>query len=234
MKELLVIGMLSTAFVYVSGKYGVWEKLEKTAETVHNYEYKSLELAKRVRILEKQNNDLKLSLAKVIAEKEHLAMATKKAGRKIASIPEAKEGDLVNYEIYKWSPEKLLGVGEKELHFKHYEKSAQFLNTLIEKFPKHKIITDKVLFQAGIAAFESRNHYDWSEKHFGMLVSKYPNSKLYRGAKLWLGLSQFYQGDQKKFMATVEEFRNKYRNTKEWKVLSRYYEDLAFNYNDKK
>ena len=234
MKELLAIGILSTAFIYVSGKYGLWDEFKQTADTVHNYEYKSLALAKKVRMLEKQNNDLRVSLAKSNAEKEHYAMASKKVGRKIASIPEEKEGDLVDYDIYKWSPEKLLGVGEKELHFKHYEKSAQFFYTLIEKFPKHKIINDKVLFQAGIAAFESRNHYDWSANHFGKLVKTYPESGLYRGAKLWLGLSQFYNGDQKKFMATVEEFRDKYRNTKEWKVLSRYYEDLAFNYNDKK
>ena len=234
MKELLAIGLLSTVFLYAAGRYGLWEDFDRTAQKVHNYEYKSLALAKKVRLLEKKNNDLKAELAKVTAEKEHLAMAGKKTGRTIASIPHSHEGDLVNYDIYKWSPEKLLGVGEKELHFKHYEKSAQFFNTLLEKFPNHKIVTDKVLFQAGIAAFESRKHYNWSAKYFGQLVAKYPSSKLYRGAKLWLGLSQFYQGDQQKFMATVEEFRSKYRNTKEWKVLSRYYEDIAFNYRTKK
>lgn len=234
MKELLAIGVLTTAFLYVCGGYGLWDEFSKTAKTVHNYEYKALELAQKVRMLEKQNNDLKASLAKVVAEKEHLAMAAKGKGRTIASIPTSEEGDLVNFEIYQWSPEKLLAVGEKELHFKHYEKSAQFFNTLLEKFPNHKIINDQVLFQAGIAAFESRKHYDWSANHFGKLVQHHPNSKLYRGAKLWLGLSQFYQGNHTQFMATVEEFRDKYRNTKEWKVLSRYYEDLAFNYKEKK
>ena len=61
-------------------------------------------------------------------------------------------------------------------------------------------------------------------------MKRYPRSSYRRGAKLWLALSHFHLGDEKKFMNTVDEFRRKYRNTKEWKVLSQYYEDLNLKY----
>lgn len=234
MKELFAIGVLSFIFLFTAGHYGLWDEFEQRAEVVHNYESKSLELAKKIRLLEKENNNLRAMIQKLKAEKEHLALSSSKTpGRGIASIPKPSVNDLVKYDVYKWSPEKLLGVGEKELHFKNYDKSAQFFNTLLEKFPRHQVVNDRVLFQAGVAAYETGKHYDWSEKHFKSLVKKYPKSDLYRGAKLWLALSHFYQGDHESFMKTVEEFRLKYRNTNEWKVLSRYYEDLAYKYKKK-
>jgi len=57
-------------------------------------------------------------------------------------------------------------------------------------------------------------------------------ANLVNRAKLWLALAQYNQGEHQKFLATVEEFRLKYRNTEEWKILSRYYEDI--NYKVKK
>lgn len=147
--------------------------------------------------------------------------------RAIASVPTVKAHDLVNYDVYKWTPEKLLAIGEKELHFKNYAKSAQFYQELITRFPIHQVVTDRVLFGAGVAAFES-NHYQWSETHFNRLVKDYPKSQFFRGAKLWMALSQYHQGENQKFLKTVEEFRLKYRNTEEWKILSRYYEDISY------
>ena len=155
---------------------------------------------------------------------------TGKQARTIASIPSKSANDLVNFELYKWTADKLLGVGKQALHFKKYDKSAQYYQALVKNYPKHKAINDKVLFEAGIAACESKLHYKWAQNHFSALVERYPKSKYHRGAKLWLGLSHFYQGDQEKFVATVDEFRKKYRNTKEWKVLSKYYEELNYKY----
>lgn len=66
------------------------------------------------------------------------------------------------------------------------------------------------------------------EKHLSSLVKTYPRSQFYRGAKLWLALTQYNMGDQQKFLKTVEEFRLKYRNTDEWKILSKYYEDINY------
>ena len=55
---------------------------------------------------------------------------------------------------------------------------------------------------------------------------KYPTSSYYRSAKLWVALTHMKLGDKQKFFATVEEFRKKYRNTNEWKILSAYYEKI--------
>jgi len=63
-------------------------------------------------------------------------------------------------------------------------------------------------------------------------VSKYPKSNFYRGAKLWMAMSEYNTGNHRKFASTVEEFRTKYRNTEEWKILSKYYEDI--NHKNKK
>jgi len=230
MKEFTTIAVLMSMFTWSVVQTGFWDDLHKRAQTVHNYEYKSLSLSKQVRNLKRENQELKAKLAVIESQKEHLAMSLQNRKRTIASIPKKKVDDLVNFELYKWTPEKLLGVGEKALHFKKYDKSAQYYNSLIQEYPQHKSINDNTLFEAGIAAYESKKHYDWAESHFSALIRKYPKSKYYRGAKLWLGLSQFHKGDHQKFMKTVEEFRSKYRNTQEWKVLSKYYEDLAYKY----
>ncbi len=230
MKEFTAIAVLTFIFSYTLGQFGFWSEFKHRAKTVHNYENRSLQLAKEVRLLKKENGSLKAEISKLTLEKEHLDMKLSNKHRTIASIPKKSADDLVNFEVFKWSAEKLLGIGEQNLHFKKYEKSAQYYNKLIQAYPKHKLINDQVLFEAGIAAYESEKHYGWAVNHFTKIVKKYPKSKLYRGAKLWLALSHYHQGDMKNFMGTVEEFRSKYRNTKEWKVLSKYYEDIAYKY----
>jgi|LULF01.1.fsa_nt_gb TolA-binding protein len=230
MKEFTFFCVLTFVFTYTVGHYGLWEDFQKRAETVHQYEYKALEFSKQLRYLKKENQQLKSKIAQLKAEKEHLQMQEKGSQRTIASIPKKNVNDLVNFDLYRWSAEKLLGVGAQALHFEKFDKSAQYYNALLKHYPSHELVNDKVLFEAGIAAYESKKHYDWAENHFSKIVKRYPRSKYYRGAKLWLALSHFYQGDQKKFVETVDEFRRKYRNTQEWKVLSRYYEDLNYKY----
>lgn len=192
------------------------------------YEKKALALAKENRELRAKVSDLAYKMNELESKNKYFASQVQGKSRSIASVPQMKADDLVNYDVYKWSPEKLLAIGEKELHFKNYEKSAQYYNELIDRFPKHQIVSDRVLFGAGVAAFETGKRYNWSEKHLSNLVKNHPKSEFYRGAKLWLALSQYQQGDHKKFLATVEEFRLKYRNTEEWKILSRYYEDIHY------
>lgn len=231
MKEFTLFCVLTFIFTYTAGQFGLWEDFKQRADVVHNYEYKALELSKKLRLAERENEDLKTEISRLKAEKEHLAMnTTQKTSRAIASVPTKIANDLVNFELYKWSADKLLGVGQQALHFKKYEKSAQYYHALISNYPKDKNVNDKVLFEAGVAAYESKEHYDWAQKHFNHLVVNYPDSKYQRGAKLWLALSHFYQGDQDKFVETVDEFRKKYRNTKEWQVLSKYYEELNYKY----
>lgn len=196
-----------------------WEKKYKQAE------FEKVQLKGRVSQLESEVALLSSQNKVLSAKTDH---TNDKSSRAIASIPQVQVDDMVQYDIYQWSPEKLLAIGEKELFFKNYKKSAQFYNEFLVRFPSHELVNDKVLFGAGVAAFETKDYYPWAEKHLSKLVKNYPQSQFYRGAKLWLALTQYNMGDQKKFLKTVEEFRLKYRNTEEWKILSKYYEDINY------
>jgi tetratricopeptide (TPR) repeat protein len=234
MKIFFLFSLLAFGYVFSLWKWGGLDKsvLAKWETQLH-YEKKALALAKENRLLLKTISDLQYEISQLKSKnKFYLSEVNNSKGSKperaIASIPKPSTNDLVNYEIYKWTPEKLLAIGEKEFHFKNYEKSAQFYDELISRFPKHELVNDRVLFGAGVAAFETGKRYDWSEKYLSRLVKDHPKSEFYRGAKLWLALSLYNQGDHEKFLKTVEEFRLKYRNTDEWKILSRYYEDISY------
>lgn len=239
MKIFFVFSIMSFGFVFGMWKYGGMDKTV-TAKWQAQYEFekKALALAKENRLLNAKMSELNFKISELEAKNKYLSAQAKAPAaangpkREIASVPKPNAEDLVSYDVYKWTPEKLLAIGEKELHFKNYEKSAQFYNELIYRFPKHELVSDRVLFGAGVAAFETGKRYDWSEMHLERLVKTYPKSEFYRGAKLWLALAQYNKGEHQKFLATVEEFRLKYRNTEEWKILSRYYEDI--NYKIKK
>ncbi|WPU64595.1 tetratricopeptide repeat protein [Peredibacter starrii] len=234
MKLFFVFLLLAFGYVFSLWKFGGMDKtVMAKLDAQLQYEKKALALAKENRLLQVQISDLKYQISQLESKNKYFASQAKAPAattpvRKIASVPKMDTNDLVNYEIYKWTPEKLLAIGEKELHFKNYEKSAQFYNELIVRHPKHEIVSDRVLFGAGVAAFETGKRYDWSEQHLERLVKNYPKSEFYRGAKLWLALAQYNQGEHQKFLKTVEEFRLKYRNTEEWKILSRYYEDISY------
>lgn len=236
MKLFFLFLILAFGYVFSLWKFGGMDKtVMAKLDAQLQYEKKALQLAKDNRLLQVQISDLKYQISQLESKNKYFASQAQSPAkalalpkREIASIPQSNTNDLVNYEIYKWTPEKLLAIGEKELHFKNYEKSAQFYNELIHRFPKHELVSDRVLFGAGVAAFETGKRYDWSEKHLDRLVKNYPKSEFYRGAKLWLALAQYNQGEHQKFLKTVEEFRLKYRNTEEWKILSRYYEDISY------
>lgn len=235
MKILFVFSLLAFGYVFSLWKWGGMDKtVLAKLDAQLQYEKKALALAKENRLLQMKISNLEFKVSELESKNKYFASQSQAKKevvapeRKIASIPQTNTNDLVNYEIYKWTPEKLLAIGEKEFHFKNYEKSAQFYNELINRFPKHELVSDRVLFGAGVAAFETGKRYDWSEKYLDRLVKSYPKSEFYRGAKLWLALSQYNQGEHKKFLVTVEEFRLKYRNTDEWKILSRYYEDISY------
>jgi hypothetical protein len=232
MKIFFVFSILAFGYVFALWKYGGMDKsVMKKWNGQYEYEKKALVLAKENRILSARLSDLQYKFSSLESKNKYLTAQISDGptnSRTIASIPKTNPADLVNFEVYKWTPDKLLAIGEKELHFKNYEKSAQFYNELIQRFPKHQLVSDRVLFGAGVAAFETGKRYDWTEKHLGRLVKNHPTSEFYRGAKLWLALAQYNQGEHQKFLATVEEFRLRYRNTEEWKILSRYYEDISY------
>jgi tetratricopeptide (TPR) repeat protein len=159
--------------------------------------------------------------------------------REVASIPshgqvkeEKEEKDFVEFKTYKWHAEDMEQIANKEFKEKHYEKAAQFYHSILENYPHFKGVNDEFYFKAGIASFETENHHEWTLDYFETLMTKYPTSQYFRSAKLWVALTHMKLGEKKKFFATVEEFRKKYRNTNEWKILSSYYEKIEEKTNE--
>lgn len=160
----------------------------------------------------------------VKATSSHAAPSRAVASVKPGSFDVKK--DLVEWKTYKWSADDMVKIADKEFKAKSFEKAAQFYTSLLNYYPDYKHLNDEFYFKAGISAYESGEHHEWTLKHFEALMQKYPTSQYYRSAKLWVALTHMKMGDKAKFFATVEEFRKKYRNTNEWKILSSYYENI--------
>src|SRR5688572_7545810 len=113
MKIFFVFCLLSFGFVFSLWKYGGMDQtvLAKWEKQLH-YEKKALTLARENRLLKAQISDLRYQLSQQESKQKFLA-AKGAPARQIASIPQSNPHDLVNYEIYKWTPEKLLAIGEK-------------------------------------------------------------------------------------------------------------------------
>ena len=204
----------------------------KKANKLAGYKKTSIFLAKENRLLKKELTALKFQINELKNKNEFLTLSNEnKVNRSIASItPVNPDNDLVEFHVYRWSPEQLLSTAKKSFQEKEFEKSAQFFQTLIYQFPRHQIITDEIYYKLGISSYESGKHLDWSENSFLKIVNNYPQSNFYRSAKLWNGLINLKQGNKKGFFLTVEEFRKKYRNTDEWKLISRHYDTIYKNY----
>jgi TolA-binding protein len=154
------------------------------------------------------------------------AVAPSRAIASIKAMPLEVKKDLVEYKTYKWSADDMMKIADKEFKDKNFEKAAQFYTSLVNYYPDYKKLDDEFYFKAGISAYESGEHHEWTIKHFSVLMEKWPTSQYYRSAKLWVALTHMKMGEKQKFFATVEEFRKKYRNTNEWKILSSYYEKI--------
>lgn len=247
--SILVLPLLASCSVDM-------QKIEQKAAMINHYEQVSLKLARENRELHAEVNRLEFEIEKLKQEKSYYetrAAASKGEhgdhevakhddavkeetghGRSIASVAPTKAPikDYVEFKTYKWHADDLLKIADKEFKNKNYEKAAQYYTSLVNNYPTNKNISDEFYFKAGIAAFESGDHHDWTLSHFEALMAKYPTSQYYRSAKLWVALTHMKLGDKKKFYATVEEFRKKYRNTNEWKILSSYYEKIEEKTNE--
>ncbi len=181
-------------------------------------------LHSEINTLKNKNHYLKIQLDKLNGK----GNSGKKMGaRTIASVrPVSPSNDLVKFDIYKWKPGQVLKVAETEFDQGHFKKSAQFFKAYADNFGDQPEYNDSFLFQAGIASFESKGHYDWAIAHFNKLIEDYPASKFFRGAKLWRAMAFLKIGKEEQFFRSVEEFRKKYRNTPEWKILSTHYEKI--------
>jgi len=230
---------LCLTFIISAGLLTSCESLDQFAEKmarIDRYEKVSLYLSKENRDLKAELSSAKNTLQVLKAETAYLKsqveqLKGKRAKRSLASVPEwKKKNDLVQFSVYKWTPKQMVSMAEKEFKSKNFEKSAQFYQEFIDQYPKSKKLNDQLLFQAGVAAFESKSHNEWAINHLENLVNLYPTSKYYRGAKLWMALTHLRTGKDDRFFATVEEFRKKYRNTDEWEILSHHYESIVQKY----
>jgi len=214
--------------------------VQQKIRIVNNFEVQALNLSRENRKLRTQVDQLQFQLQALEARNNFLQIKldktvdSKKIKRELASVAPAEielKNDQVRFDIYKWTSDQLVSIGETEMENKNYEKASQFFYVFVKKFgadaqrsdPKY----DSILFQAGVSAYESGDHYDWAIEHLTELTKKFPSSDYFRGAKLWLGMAQLRKGDKEAFYKVVEEFRIKYRNTSEWKILSAYYEDFV-------
>lgn len=212
------------------------DQVSERAREVQGYEKASLRLAKENRGLKAEINRLRYEIENLKSKNNFLQLKVQKMdgstkSREVSSVaPVAPENDLVRFSTYKWTPSQVLAIAENEFDKKNYEKAAQFFHSFAVNYPGHQDANDQFFYQAGVAAYESGDHDDWSLMHFEKLVENYPTSPYYRGAKLWMALTHLKQGEKEKFFNTVEEFRKKYRNTKEWKILSSHYEQIVQKY----
>ncbi|GAB4015811.1 MAG: hypothetical protein Fur0010_15190 [Bdellovibrio sp.] len=237
MKKILGLTTLflaSSSFVSCD----IMNKFEQKAAKINRYEQVSLALAKENRELKVEISQLKYEIESLKSKNNFLTLqldqknkpAEKIAERKVASTSPVDTSDLVQFDTYKWTPTQLLSIAEKEFEEKNFEKSSQYFKAFDKYYSSDKRIDDQFLFRAGMAAFESKKHYDWSLAYFDRIVADHPNSPFYRGAKLWRAMTYLEMGDHDRFFETVEEFRKKYRNTEEWKILSHHYEKIMQKY----
>lgn len=234
MKKTILLSCLVLPFMSSCGLDKQMAKIEHKAILINKYENVALKLAKENRELRVEVKRLEFEIQKLKQETGFKDMAKESShesspSRSVASVrPAALEvkKDLVEYKTYKWSGDDMMKIADKEFKDKNFEKAAQFYTSLVSYYPNYKHLDDEFYFKAGISAYESGEHHDWTLKHFSVLMEKWPTSQYFRSAKLWVALTHMKMGDKKKFFATVEEFRKKYRNTNEWTILSSYYEKI--------
>ncbi len=214
------------------------QKLESKARSISNYEVSALNLSKENRQLQVKLGQLEAEIQALKTKNNYLSMqledkakASGASTRRIASVG-PKKADAVQFDIYQWTPSQLLAMASNEFGRENYDQSAQYYMAFMTNFKGHESINDDFLYQAGVAAYQSGKRPEWVEASLKKLVADYPTSKFYRGAKLWLALNNLKQGKRGEFFQTVEEFRQRYRNTPEWKILSVHYEEIVQKYKD--
>lgn len=251
MKKTILLSCLALPLLSSCGFEKEIAKIEHKAVLINKYEIVALKLAKENRELHSEVKRLEFEIQKLKQETGFKGMAKTEShgdahavashdahsapARAVASVkPVALEvkKDLVEFKTYKWSADDMVKIADKEFKEKNFEKAAQFYTSLVNYYPDFKHLDDEFYFKAGISAYESGEHHEWTLKHFSVLMDKWPTSQYFRSAKLWVALTHMKMGDKKKFFATVEEFRKKYRNTNEWSILSSYYEKIEEKTNE--
>ncbi len=241
MKAFLFV-WLTTFFVYFSYKgYNLDRSVFTGSDREEQYYYKSLLFAK-------ENTELKAQLSRMVHEVQKLKsknhyltlkleekneIGQASLGRSLASFTPVRklnlatsDTDHVQYDIYKWGEYKLYTIANREYNLKNYDKASQFYVELINQYPDSDYLSESLLLKSAYSCYRTGKYYKQAINVLDLLLRRYPHSKHYKKAKLWRGLSYFHTGDFSEFHATVEEFRVKYRNAKEWEILRQYYEKI--------
>lgn len=209
-----------------------WDSFKQFAEwarQTNRYEGVALHLLRENRALKIKIDRLGSRLSELDAQKKFFVSKSRHWSSSLSRSPSSvrpvdEKNDLVQFTTYRWQDRKLLRIARREWVRKNYAKSAQYFYTLIQNYPQSPLINDVVLFQTAIASLQAEIYTPWAQQVLTRLIDDFPRSRYYRGAKLWMALVHFEQGDKERFHETLEEFRLKYRNTPEWKILSKHYE----------
>ncbi|MDH4468994.1 MAG: hypothetical protein QE271_13125 [Bacteriovoracaceae bacterium] len=198
--------------------------------------------------LKQENEILKTKLAHMTGVYEDLRFEMEKmqskgsageemSGRSLASIapsslkfsPKRKHNstdiaDFVQQDTYQWNSEKLLTYFHKHWNLKQYLEAAQFGLTLFFQPGGAKNFKEIDLFQLGVASIEGQVYLDEGLQVLTNYITHYPKSRYYIRAKLWMALAQYKLGHVSEFHTSLQEFKDKYRNTQEWDILSNLYQ----------
>jgi len=224
-----------------------YQRLEVKAERINRYEQVALELSHENRQLKAKVSNLEFQIQKMKARNEFLEMQKgessvashgeeNRARGPASAAPgnvnqdEAKIEDMVKFAVYKWKAEELFAVAEKEFKKENYKKSGQFYQAILENYPHYEKINDELLYRTGVSAFKTTGQAAIVIENMQKLVTRYPVSKYFREAKLWMSLAHLENGNEEEFWKTAEEFRLKYKNTPEWNILRPHYEEIMLRY----
>jgi tetratricopeptide (TPR) repeat protein len=187
-----------------------------------------------IKKIEKENIELKLKLQKAeftlarvqeASSRKTIQRAVASAPQRFNLFPENKSmKDHVKQEIYQWSQSKLLALSEREYKLKNYEAAAQYAMTLVNIDPNDNQMDENFYYRLGVSCIESKSYLNEGIVALSDLVNKFPDSALVVQAKLWRGLAYHRLNNKTEFLAMMEEFKTKYRNTKEWTVLKNIYD----------
>jgi hypothetical protein len=224
---LFVFGGTAVIYYWSFGNHHMF-KLPTVADVKSQYEIKKIQdenVKLKLEIKKLEFTLARLQEATQLLENQDRAIASEKATVKFEIFPSQKNvEDHVKQEVYHWSPGKLLSLAEKEFNLKNYLASAQYGMTLLNQNHDPSLVDEHFYYRLGVSCVESKLYLYEGVEILNQLIKKYPESPLIVQAKLWRGLAFHRLNNQTEFIAMIEEFKSKYRNTKEWTVLKNIYE----------
>jgi TolA-binding protein len=227
MKPLLFI-FLGSALIYFSiyGKSGLVMLPTRSEMDAH---YAEVKFEKKYLILEKKFKELEFKYTR-LTQSEHSArsetsVADNSHGKsKLFNYTEYPEEDVVVFDVYQWSADKLHSITLKEYQNKNYVKAAQYGMTLLNEYSRDALVTDSFYLMVGMSALESKVYLPESAHIFSTMVDLYPRSSKLVKAKLWLSIAYYRSGRKDHFNELMDEFNAKYRNTQEWNIVQNLFE----------